>query len=147
MAQVLGLNLAQEQSQYDALFDPLTGLPGWALLRDRTSVALARARRTNRSVAVFVLDRVHAVGGHHLDLIAFAHALQSTIRLDDTAARVGAATFVVVTNEIGEDRDVARIARRVVAELGVTCRLGCALGEAGDRAEQLLTRAIELAAN
>jgi hypothetical protein len=42
--------------QYERMFDRETGLPRWSLLLDRTTIALARAHRVNRVVAVFVLD-------------------------------------------------------------------------------------------
>jgi len=47
---------AQEQVEYQAYHDVLTGLPNRLLFRDRISVALAHARRIRRAVAVMFLD-------------------------------------------------------------------------------------------
>jgi GGDEF domain-containing protein len=45
-----------ERARYEMLLDPLTGLPRWGLLLDRTAVALARARRSGTTVAIFVIE-------------------------------------------------------------------------------------------
>ena len=63
-----------ERVQYDALFDPITGLPQWALLVDRTEVALARALRVSCKVAVCVLDDVQADTDAHSDRGTFRRA-------------------------------------------------------------------------
>ena len=47
---------AQEEIEYQAYHDVLTGLPNRLLFRDRISVALAHARRTARAVAVMFFD-------------------------------------------------------------------------------------------
>jgi hypothetical protein len=45
-----------DQLGYEAVHDPLTGLPNRALLRDRVDQALARAERMGSQVAVLLLD-------------------------------------------------------------------------------------------
>jgi GGDEF domain-containing protein len=139
-------NLVRERALYDSLFDPVTQLPTWALLVDRTHMALAHALRTNRNIAVFVLEDPRPVGGRPFDTLEFAYQLRGQVRTDDTVARIGPTTFVVVCNEVdalGDDLSV--IAERFSSSLGVTCRIGAALGEIGDAPERLLYCAIERA--
>ena len=48
----------------------------------------------------------------------------------------------MVCNEIRVDEDAAHIMRRILVDIGVSCRLGVALGRADDTAEQLIGRAL-----
>jgi GGDEF domain-containing protein len=136
---------SEDCAQYEALFDPATRLPRWALLLDRTEVALARAQRVNRKVAVFVLDDVQSFSGALPDMARFVVALQGKVRSDDTIARVAERTFVVVCNNIGRDKDAALVAQRLVQHTDVVCRLGIALSGAGDDAPTLLSSAVKQA--
>jgi GGDEF domain-containing protein len=147
VSRLLGIDVAHERALHQTLFDPLTGLPKWALLIDRTDVALARSLRTNGDVAVFALDSPRPIHGEPLDVVTLAYNLRAKLRPDDTVARIGPSTFVVVCSEIAEGSDAVLIAQRLVAVLGVTCRLGVALGGAGDVPEDLLVRALEQAAS
>ncbi|HXY93311.1 MAG TPA: GGDEF domain-containing protein [Acidimicrobiia bacterium] len=134
---------SDESAQYQALFDTATGLPKWALLLDRTTVALARARRVNRKVAVFVLNDVRTFGGALPDLTRFVQTLAGKVRIDDTIARVGERTFVVVCNNIGKDKDAALVAQRLVQNTDVACKLGIALSSADEDAAALLAAALK----
>lgn len=131
--------------QYEVLFDPVTGLPRWALLLDRTEVALARAQRVNRKVAVFVLDDVQTFSGAVPDMQRFVTMLRGKVRSDDTIARVTDRTFVIICNNIGRDKDAAMVAQRLVQNTDVVCRLGIALSSGGDDASSLLTNAVKQA--
>jgi GGDEF domain-containing protein len=133
----------QDREQYKALFDPVTGLPRWALLIDRTQIALARAQRVNRKVAVFVLDEVEAFSGAPADARRFASTLCSKVRTDDTVARVAEQTFVVVCNSISRDKDAALVAQRLLQHADVVCRLGVALGGGNDDALGLVSAAMK----
>lgn len=131
--------------QYEGLFDPKTGLPRWALLLDRTEVAIARAQRMNRKVAVFVLDDVKTRGGAVPDVQRFVAFLRSKVRSDDTIARVADQTFVIICNNIGRDKDAALVAQRLVQDTDVVCRFGIALSSGDDDASSLLTSAVKQA--
>jgi GGDEF domain-containing protein len=132
--------------QYDRMFDRETGLPRWPLLLDRTSIALARAHRVNRVVAVFVLDDPRLFDGALPDFGDLGQRLVARVRPDDTVARVGRRTFVVVCNDIRRDQDAAAVAQRLVHNSGVIARLGVALGVPGDTPESLLERSLDQAA-
>jgi GGDEF domain-containing protein len=132
-----------EREQYEALFDRVTGLPRWALLLDRTRVALARAQRVNRRVAVYVLDDVQTLSGSIPNIERFVAALRGKVRSDDTIARVADQTFVVMCNDLGRDQDAELVAQRLVQNNDVMCRLGIALSSGGDDAPTLLTTAIK----
>jgi diguanylate cyclase (GGDEF)-like protein len=116
----------QRLNAYQALYDPLTGLPNRALLDDRLSQALAAARRTSGTLAVlFVdLDRFKVVNdlfGHHVGdqlLRQMADRLAAARRKSDTVARFGGDEFVVVCPDVGTSASACRIAETLIAELG-----------------------------
>jgi GGDEF domain-containing protein len=136
---------SEDRAQYDALFDPQTGLPRWALVLDRTEVALARAQRVNRKVAAYALDDVQTHSGSTPDVGRFVSMLRDQLRSDDTIGRVAEQTFIVVCNNIGRDKDAALVAQRLVQNADVVCRLGIALSSSGDDAATLLGTAIRQA--
>src|SRR6185312_3625913 len=88
--------------------DPLTTPPNRALLLDRLELALARADRHGRPVAVLFLDLDnfkqindtlgHAAGDHLL--ISIAAVLETSMRASDTAARWGGDEFVILLEDM-----------------------------------------------
>jgi hypothetical protein len=136
------IRIDQDPGQYHRMFDRQTGLPRWPLLLDRTSIALARANRCDRAVAVFVLQDPRGFDGTVPDFADLAQRLQSRLRPDDTVARAAHRTFVVVCNEIARDQDAAAVARRLLQSSGLLCQLGVALGAPDDSAQSLIERAL-----
>ena len=110
--------------------DPLTGLANRAVLFDRLSLEIARARRHGHPVALGIVDldsfkpfndRYGHVAGDRL-LVAVGRALLDSIRDTDLAARFGGDEFVVLLPEADATQAVAclerirlRIARARVA--------------------------------
>jgi GGDEF domain-containing protein len=133
---------ALAREQYASLFDPLTQLPGWVLLLDRTRVALARAARRGPLVAVIVLEDVRRTSETSPDFTTFVGLVQHRVRPDDTVARIASRTFVVVLNDIDDRSTVSRIAQRILHGSGVSCRLGIGFGHPPDDAATLIGRAI-----
>jgi diguanylate cyclase (GGDEF)-like protein/PAS domain S-box-containing protein len=107
--------------QYLANYDSLTALPNRSLLGDRTSQAIAHAKRTDRSCALVVLgvDRLkllndsygHAAGDALLKAIGERLAL--SVRGGDSAARIGADAFALLAGDVARPDDVLRISRSV----------------------------------
>jgi diguanylate cyclase (GGDEF)-like protein/PAS domain S-box-containing protein len=152
---------AQEEIEYQAYHDVLTGLPNRLLFRDRISVALAHARRTARAVAVMFFDLDdfknvndslgHTVGDRLLQSVGMR--LVAAVRAEDTVARMGGDEFTVLLSDVADGRGAANVARKILDsvsapividghELKVTTSIGIAVfpGDGFD-AETLLKNA------
>jgi diguanylate cyclase (GGDEF)-like protein/PAS domain S-box-containing protein len=149
---------AEEQIEYQAYHDALTGLPNRRLFRDRLTVALAHARRLKAPLAVMFLDLdrfkyVNDTLGHSLGdelLKAVAVRLRGSLREEDTIARMGGDEFTVLLSDLQKADDTAKIAQKILEtvaqpmsveghELFITTSIGIALFPSdGDTAEALL---------
>ncbi|MHB8439379.1 MAG: putative bifunctional diguanylate cyclase/phosphodiesterase [Acidimicrobiales bacterium] len=133
----------QRLNAYQALYDPLTGLPNRALLDDRLGQALAAARRTGGSLAVLFVDLdgfkvVNDLFGHHVGdqlLREMADRLAATRRQSDTVARFGGDEFVVVCPDIKTSASACRMAEALLVEMsrpaeveGIEHRLTASIG-------------------
>jgi diguanylate cyclase len=106
---------------YQALHDPLTGLPNRTLFLDRLELALARARRSPGAIAVLVLDidRFKIINdslGHNAGdrlLMEAAARLQRVLRPGDTVARFGGDEFTMLCDDVAGEREAVLIAERV----------------------------------
>jgi diguanylate cyclase (GGDEF)-like protein len=126
--------------------DPLTGLPNRAGLFERIRVELARSQRSNRPLALAVLDldrfkefndRFGHLAGDRL-LIAAGERLAESVRATDLAVRFGGEEFVLLLPEISAEeamrcceriREAVRGIRVFGAETGTTISIGVAVHE------------------
>jgi hypothetical protein len=133
---------ASVQAQHAALFVPTTGLPGPALLIDRLTVSLLRARRANRHVALLIFADIETLDRRPLDRTGATAAMLSSVRPDDTVAQLADRTIAVVCNDIRDSEQMHMLVERVIEDSGVVCRV-CAIEGLGTDAVSLLTRALE----
>lgn len=151
----------EEQIEYQAYHDALTGLPNRRLFRDRLTVALAHARRMKHPLAVMFLDLdrfkvVNDTLGHSTGdelLKTVGTRLQASLREEDSIARMGGDEFTILLADLKTTDDSAKIAQKVLdtvaqplkvdgTELFVTTSIGIALFPSdGDTAEALLANA------
>jgi len=143
---------------YQALHDPLTGMPNRTLFGDRLAHALQRTERTSFEAAVlFVdLDRFkpvndslgHAAGDEVLRIVA--ERISSCLRESDTAARLGGDEFAVLLEELTASDEAITSAQRIIdavsapividgRDVFVGASVGIATGRRG--AEDLLRKA------
>jgi len=105
----------------DALRDPLTGLPGRALFRDRVEHALARAHRQQLPLAVLLLEFDDFRSGglrptyEQLErlFIAAATRLATCLRGSDSAARLEGARFGILLEDMSDESNFVQVAERV----------------------------------
>jgi diguanylate cyclase (GGDEF)-like protein len=117
---------------HKAMHDTLTGLPNRTLLLDRLSHALTRAKRHGSFVGVLFLDLdgfkpINDRLGHEVGdkvLVTLGHRFRKVLRTSDTAARIGGDEFVILCEDLKLERDVIRIAERVLTATDVPFALG-----------------------
>jgi len=124
--------LAEERLNYLANHDALTGLPNRILFLERLALALAHAHRNHKMAAVmfFDLDRFkivndtlgHAAGDELLQEVA--KRVSCCLREDDTVARQGGDEFTVILEGLGDERDVAPVAQKIIDALAKPVDLG-----------------------
>ena len=134
------------REQHAKMFDPLTGLPGWPLLIDRTHIALQRAACHGSLVGVVVLDDVHRSSSASPDFTTFVSLLRDGFYGDDTVARIEGCTFVVVINDVTDREAVTAAVEAVVAHSHISCRIGITLGTFPRDAAELIDEALQDAA-
>ncbi len=117
----------QRLNTFQALYDPLTGLPNRALLDDRLGHALASAKRAGTTLAVLFIDLdtfkvVNDLFGHHVGdqlLTQMAARFAAARRSSDTVARFGGDEFVVVCPDVKTSAVAVRIAEHLLEQLAV----------------------------
>jgi diguanylate cyclase (GGDEF)-like protein len=113
---------SEERLAFLAQYDSLTGLANRTLFMDRVTQALARGKRSDRSLAMmFVdLDRFKPINdtlGHDVgDLLLKSAAvrLKGCVREMDTVARMGGDEFTILLESLASDQDVVICAQRIL---------------------------------
>lgn len=119
---ISSLKESEEQLEYLAHHDPLTGLPNRLLLNDRIEHAIANASRENKEAALLFLDLDrfkdvndsfgHTFGDKILKLVA-ARLLQA-LRNNDTIARLGGDEFVILAENIKSQQEIEVLAQKIL---------------------------------
>ncbi|MCC7219760.1 MAG: EAL domain-containing protein [Candidatus Contendobacter sp.] len=156
------LKASEEQLDFLAHHDPLTGLPNRLLLSARLQHSIEVARRDGETLALLVLDLdrfkdVNDSYGHSAGdalLLQVAERLTHRLRGVDTVTRLGGDEFAVLLEELAQPQDAARVAMDILSILSepwrlandAEVRLGASLGislfpEHAQTAEELLQQA------
>lgn len=116
---------AAARLRYLAQYDAMTGLPNRMLFDDRLMIALARAARERRMLALLYIDLDHFKPvndnfGHaagDLLLQELAQRIQHCVRDSDTVSRIGGDEFVVLIDGLQQLDDALRVAEHVRAAI------------------------------
>jgi diguanylate cyclase (GGDEF)-like protein len=155
---------AEEELQYTATHDDLTGLPNRTLFNDRLTLALTQAHRNNKKLGVMLLDLdyfkdVNDTMGHSMGdqlLRVVGNRLTELLRKGDTVARVGGDEFLLLLSEIGGIEDAHTIAQKVLEafrksfvfddhEIMITTSIGIAIYPADGGDADTLTKHADVA--
>ena len=155
---------ADQQIQYLATRDQLTGLPNRLLFNDRLRLALAKAAREQTTLALLFIDLDHFknindslghLAGDHL-LTEVAARLAAVVRGADSLGRQGGDEFLLLLDGTGGAADAGPVAQKLVAALEapfsfrgqqmmVSCSVGISLYPSDARNEEDLLRNADLA--
>jgi diguanylate cyclase (GGDEF)-like protein/PAS domain S-box-containing protein len=121
----------EAQLEYLSTHDELTGLANRALLSDRLEQSIHYAQRSERQVAVLLLDldRFKVINdslGHNFGdrlLCEVARRLSESVREADTVARLGGDEFVLLLTELAGTKDAGLVANKILHQLAQPYRL------------------------
>jgi diguanylate cyclase (GGDEF)-like protein len=111
-------------ADFQAMHDPLTGLPNRSLLLDRVGIALVRRRPPGSAVVLLLLDldgfkRVNDSLGYSAGnqvLIALAERLRTSVRAGDSVAHFGGDEFAILL-DAADGEEATRAAKRILGHL------------------------------
>lgn len=158
---IASLQNVNEELQYQATHDALTGLPNRVLLFERIQHAIDAAHRGTNLFAIYFIDldgfkAINDTLGHAAGdavLKQFAMRLKQSVRKEDIVARLGGDEFVVMVEDIPDVDMAAHIAEKLFncfhkdfaldyGNLQVTPSMGVALyPEDGQNVDELLSHA------
>jgi diguanylate cyclase (GGDEF)-like protein len=132
LATAIEARLAHEEIEHLSLHDPLTGLPGLAVLVDRLDEAIRRRRPERMLIAVVCIEidqmvQINSTFGHHGGdrvIVELGARLRRTIRPVDTLARYGGARFMVLCEGLSSEAQLSEEADRLLAALRGAVRIG-----------------------
>ena len=112
---------SQQQLEYLANYDALTGLPNRNLFYGRLKVGMEKAARHHQRVAVIFIDLdnfkvINDTLGHDVGdllLVEVARRLKSCMRQEDTVCRLGGDEFTIFVEDIGDPEGLTGTAQRV----------------------------------
>jgi len=125
MEEVAERRRAQSRLMHIASHDILTDLPNRGLLMDRVSMTLNHSQRSGEPFALLFIDldgfkAVNDSLGHEAGdnlLVEVSRRLQTSVRDEDTIARIGGDEFVILMSERGTAPGAERVAQSIVNTL------------------------------
>lgn len=115
----------EELLRFQANHDLLTGLPNRNLLDVRMTHAIEQAKRRRSKVGLLFIDLDHFkpvndTHGHEVGdmlLMEIAHRMKAVTRLHDTVSRVGGDEFLILTENVRDDHELACLSKRILNEI------------------------------
>lgn len=121
----------EQQIEYQATHDSLTGLPNRTLLADRLQQYIGMAERYSSKVAIAFIDLdqfklINDSMGHHAGdelLKIMATRLSGCVRDSDTVVRLGGDEFVLLLTGLHKIEDVSESMQRVLSSVADPCMI------------------------
>jgi len=119
---------AEDQTEYNAHHDDLTGLPNRRALLRELSIRLTKGRDT--AVMVVDLDRFKVMNdflGHASGdklLVTLAREIRNSLRPNDFAARMGGDEFIFLIDDVRSEAEVLESANKILSSITVPVEIG-----------------------
>ncbi|HZP86182.1 MAG TPA: EAL domain-containing protein [Burkholderiales bacterium] len=132
MRDISHIKRSQEQLEFLANYDSLTGLGNRNLFMSQLKVGLDRAARHHRRLALIFLDldnfkSINDTLGHEVGdllLAEVARRLKSTVRQEDVVCRLGGDEFTVYVEDFADPGALVGTAQRLVQSVSEPYHLG-----------------------
>jgi diguanylate cyclase (GGDEF)-like protein len=117
----------EQRLKYLATHDYLTDLPNRFLFQDRLNQSISKSLRSSSSLAILYLDldnfkEINDAFGHSNGdkvLQQIGTTLQYVVRESDTVARIGGDEFVILLNNLGDQRNATLVAEKILQSFSV----------------------------
>jgi diguanylate cyclase (GGDEF)-like protein/PAS domain S-box-containing protein len=117
--------LMEERLETLAYFDPITNLPNMSLAKDRLSVAISQADRSEKLIAVIIVNIVnfksisHSLDPHVGELLLkdIGKRLEGCLRKEDTVARLEGEDFLLILSGASHQRFITLMAQKILQTL------------------------------
>lgn len=117
--------LMEERLETLAYFDPVTNLPNLALAKDRLNVAISQADRSEKLIAVVIVNIVnfksisHSFDPHIGELLLkdIGKRLEGCLRKEDTVARLEGEDFLLILSGASHQRFITLMAQKILQTL------------------------------
>jgi len=124
--------IEEQKLRFLASNDPLTGVRNRSYFNTNLPEAMARSRRSDKSLALMYLDIDHFKSindslGHEAGdslLKEFATRLKATLREADIVSRIGGDEFTVIIEGVYSEEDASKVASNIIQELNKSGWLG-----------------------
>ena len=124
---ITDIKKAEQQIEFLALHDHLTGLPNRFALEEHLKQTLLNAQRQEFKVSVIFLDIdnfkiINDTMGHHTGdqvLIEVSERIQSCIRKSDMLARLSGDEFIIIMPQLKTAMDVTPVIEKIQAKLAL----------------------------
>ncbi len=125
---VTELKVAQFELEKLAFYDPLTQLPNRRFFRDHLDLAIVRAQKENKKIAMYMTDlddfkKVNDSLGHDIGdelLIDIANRLRETLHEGDVVSRMGGDEFMILLDNIEDPTRLDHASQRLIEALQTT---------------------------
>ncbi|MCW5620240.1 MAG: EAL domain-containing protein [Burkholderiales bacterium] len=132
MRDISHIKRSQEQLEYLANYDALTGLGNRNLFMSQLKVGLDRAARHHRRLALIFIDldnfkTINDTLGHDVGdllLAEVAHRLKASVRQEDVVCRLGGDEFTVYVEDFADPEALVSTAQRLVQSISEPYLLG-----------------------
>jgi len=132
MRDISHIKRSQEQLEYLANYDALTGLGNRNLFMSQLKVGLDRAARHHRRLALIFIDldnfkTVNDTLGHDIGdqlLAEAARRLKASVRSEDVVCRLGGDEFTVYVEDFADPEGLASTAQRLVQSISEPYLIG-----------------------
>ncbi|MFL0801247.1 MAG: EAL domain-containing protein [Agarilytica sp.] len=129
---VTELKVAQFELEKLAFYDPLTQLPNRRFFRDHLGLAIVRAQKENKKIAMYMTDlddfkKVNDSLGHDVGddlLIDIAHRLKDTLHEGDVVSRMGGDEFMILLDNIEDPTRLDHASQRLIEALQTSASSG-----------------------
>lgn len=127
---VTELKVAQVELEKLAFYDPLTQLPNRRFFRDHLELAVVRAQKENKKIAMYMTDlddfkKINDSLGHDVGdelLINIAGRLRNALEEGDVVSRMGGDEFMILLDNIEDPTRLDRASKRILDALQTTAK-------------------------